>query len=101
MRQKFEAIRVTQEVHQQAKFLAQKSGKSISNAVSEIIGSVFQIACTFNALNLSYDYEISESRVTITVEGSNNLKSGEFDQPITTTNAETDAKVRKLLKKGK
>jgi hypothetical protein len=73
MGQKFEAVRVTEETHQQAKFLAEKSGKSISKVVSELVGCAFQIGCTFSQLNLSYEYEISTSRVTIQVEGSNNL----------------------------
>jgi hypothetical protein len=81
MRQKFEAIRVTQETHEQAKFLAEKSGKSISKTVSEIVDAVFNIACTFSALNLCYDYCITESRVTITCEGSNNLTCGVGKSP--------------------
>lgn len=97
-KKKFEAIRVTSEVHEQAKFLAEKSGKSISKAVSEIIGSVFQVACTFSSLNLSYEYEISSSRVTIQIEGSNNLKSGSLIVDDSVSDDEVAKQIKKRLK---
>lgn len=101
MRQKFEAIRVTEQVHQQAKFLADKSGKSISKTVSELIEAVFNVAVTFSSLNLSYDYCITESRVTITCEGSNNLVVREEKMPKAVLDEEAKAPVLEVIVKPK
>jgi hypothetical protein len=95
MGQKFEAIRVTEQTHQKAKFLANKSGKSISQTVSELVDAIFTIGCTFSALNLSYDYCITESRVTITCEGANNLVCSEVK--VNPTKAERKVKAKEVV----
>ncbi len=76
---KFESLRIHPETHDKAKFLAKKSGKSIANTVEEIIDAVFTVSCTFSQLNLDYDFCITDSKVTITCSGRNNLKSGDFE----------------------
>jgi hypothetical protein len=88
-------IKVRSDTAEQIRFLAAKSGLSMTQILSEIVGSVFQIACTYSALNLSYDYEISESRVTITCEGKNNLKSGSFQVNDSTSEKEVDNQIKK------
>ena len=55
-----------------------KSGLSMTETLSEIIGAVFQISCTFDKLNLEYEYDISNAQVLISAKGKNNLKSGSF-----------------------
>ena len=92
-KKKYLGLRVTEETAQQAKFLAEKSGKNISKTVGEIIDAVFNVGCTFQSLNFSYDYCITESRVTITCEGSNNLVCGEYKHP----DAKKESKVAPLI----
>ena len=93
-KKKFEAIRVTAETHQEAKFIADKSGKSISATVSEIIGAVFDICVTYADLNLTYEYD--GDKVTIVVSGKNNLISGCQKMPDSVLKEE--AKAPQLIK---
>lgn len=73
-----EHMRVRKETYQQIKFLAEKSGLSMTQLVAEVFEAIFQIGCTYSSLNLNYSFVISESKLTITVEGKNNLISGEM-----------------------
>lgn len=71
----------------------------MTQVLAEIIDAVFTVGCTFSTLNLSYDFEISESRVTISVEGKNNLQSGSFEVPSNTSDRKANKMIAKRLKK--
>ena len=71
-------IKVRSETYDEIKFLSEKSGLSKTQLLAEVFDAIFQIGCTFSALNLSYDYCLTENRISITVEGKNNLVSGQF-----------------------
>jgi len=71
-------IKVRTETYDEIKFLSEKSGLSKTQLLAEVFDAIFQIGCTFSALNLSYDYCLTENRISITVEGKNNLVSGQF-----------------------
>jgi hypothetical protein len=101
MRQKFEAIRVTKETHEKAKFLSQKSNKTISATVTELIDAVFTCACTFSSLNLSYDFVISEAKVTVQCEGQNNLIVSETKMPKKVLRKEAKAPILEVTYKPK
>lgn len=92
-------IKVRADTADQIRFLSDKSGLSMTQVLAEIIEAVFTIAVTYSKLNLSYEYEISESRVTIQVEGKNNLQSGIFQVPSSTSNEQVDREIKKVSKK--
>jgi len=97
MVQKFEAIRVTDKVHEQVKFLADKSGKTLSATVTEIMEAVFNVACTFSDLNLEYETCISDSTVLISVKGKNKLKSGIFPVSDSMTEKTVDRMIKEKV----
>jgi hypothetical protein len=90
IKKKFEAIRVTQETHQEAKFIADKSGKSISATVSELLDAVFNIAVTYEDINLTYEYD--GDSVKVIVSGRNNMICGEQKMPAEVLKEESKAK---------
>ena len=92
-------IKVRIDTGDQIRFISAKSGLSITETLSEIIGSVFQISCTFSNLNLEYEYDISKAQVLITAKGKNNLQSGSFEIPSTTSDKKVDKMIAKRLKK--
>lgn len=92
-------IKVRSDTADQIRFLSAKSGLSMTETLSEIIGSVFQISCTFSNLNLEYEYDISKAQVLISAKGKNNLTSGSFEVPSTTSDKTVDRMVKKRLKK--
>lgn len=92
-------IKVRSDTADQIRFIAEKSGLSMTQLLSEVFDAIFQIGCTFTSLNLNYDFCITESRVTITCEGKSNLQSGSFDVPINTTDKAVDRQIKKRLKK--
>ena len=91
-------IRVNAETYDQIRFLANKSNKSITGTLAEIIDSIFNVACTFESLNLEYETCISDSTVLIAVKGKNKLKSGSFEVPSTTSNKKVDRMIREKVK---
>ena len=92
-------IKVRTDTAQQIRFLSEKSHLSMTQVLAEIIDAVFTVGCTFATLNLSYDFEISESKVTISVGGKNNLQSGSFEVPSTTSDKKVDKMIAKRLKR--
>ena len=88
-------IRVNVETYDQIRFLANKSNKSITGTLAEIIGSIFNVACTFSNLNLEYETCISDSSVLIAVKGKTKLKSGSFEVPSSTSNKKVDAMLKR------
>jgi len=90
-------IKVRSETADQIRFLSDKSGLSMTQLLAEIVGAVFQVACTFSALNLSYDYCITENRVTITCEGKSNLQSGSFSVSDLTSEKQVDKQIKKKV----
>jgi hypothetical protein len=90
-------IKVRSVTADQIRFISEKSGLSMTQVLAEIIGNVFQICCTYSNLNLSYDFEITESKVTIQCEGKNNLQSGSFEVPSKTSNETVDKMVKVRL----
>ena len=73
----------------------------MTQILADIVDAVFQVSCTYSALNLNYDFEISSSKVTVTCEGKNNLQSGELPVPQFAENKEADRILAKHLKKVK
>jgi hypothetical protein len=92
-------IKVRSETGDQIRFLHYKSGLSTTQLLAEIIDSVFQIGCTFSSINFEYEYDITNSQVTISLKGKNNLKSGSFEIPSTTSNKKVDKMIAKRVKK--
>jgi hypothetical protein len=92
-------IKVRIDTGDQIRFLSAKSGLSITETLSEIINSVFQISCTFDKLNLEYEYDISNAQVLISAKGKNKLKSGSFEVPSTTSDKKVDKMIAKRLKR--
>jgi len=85
----------------QIKFLSDKSGLSRTQLLAEVFDAIFNVACTFSALNFNYDFCITESKVTITCEGKNNLTSGSITVNESVTDKEVDKMIAKRLKKVK
>jgi hypothetical protein len=92
-------IKVRTDTAQQIRFIAEKSGLSMTETLSEIIGAVFQVSCTFSNLNLEYEYDISNAQVLITAKGKNNLQSGSFEIPSTASDKKVDKMIAKRVKK--
>ena len=90
-------IKVRMDTADQIRFLSAKSGLSMTETLSEIIGAVFQISCTFSNLNLEYEYDISKAQVLISAKGKNNLQSGSFDVDSKISNKKVDQMVKKKL----
>lgn len=97
--QKQTTVKVRLDTGDQIQFLHDKSGLSKTQLLAEIVGAIFQIACTFSSVNFEYEYNISNSQVTVSIQGKNNLQSGSFEVPSTTSNAKVDKEVQKRLKK--
>jgi hypothetical protein len=96
--QKQTTIKVRCDTGDQIRFLHKKSGLSTTQLMSELVGSVFQIGCTFSSINFDYEYDITNSQVTISLKGKNNLKSGSFEIPSYTSNRKVDQMVKKKVK---
>src|SRR3990170_8075359 len=90
-------IRVRSVTAEQIRFLSAKSGISMTQLLAELVEGVFNVACTFDTLNLEYETCVSDSTVLISVKGKNRLKSGSF----ITTDTNTDRAIAKHLKKVK
>ena len=88
-------IRVNAETYDQIRFLANKSNKSITATLAEIVNSIFNVACTFESLNLEYETCISDSTVLIAVKGKNRLKSGSFQVNDSATEKEVNSQIEK------
>ena len=82
-------MRVRKETEQQIKFLAERSGLTMTQLLADVFDALFTVGCTYKTLNLNYEFVISQSRLTITIEGKNLLISGEMKSP----NAEEESKV--------
>lgn len=94
-------IKVRIDTAQQIRFLSEKSGLSMTQLLSEVIGAIFNIGCVFKSINFEYEYDISNAQITITIKGKSNLEIGSFDVPITTSNKVIDKKIAKRLCDGK
>ena len=94
-------IKVRMDTGDQIRFISAKSGLSITETLSEIIGAVFQVSCTFSNLNLEYEYDISKAQVLITAKGKNNLKSGSFIVPSSTSDKVVDRMIESKISKVK
>jgi hypothetical protein len=94
-------IKVRIDTGDQIRFLSKTSGLSITETLSEIIGSVFQISCTFSNLNLEYEYDISKAQVLITAKGKNNLQNGSFEIPSSTSDKVVDRMIESKISKVK
>jgi len=92
-------IKVRENTADQIRFLAEKSGLSTTQLLSEVIGAIFQIGCTFDSIHFEYKYDTTNSQVTVSIKGRNKLKSGSFEVPITTSNKTVDNQIKKRLKK--
>jgi hypothetical protein len=95
--EKQDKLNVRKETHDQIKFLAQKSGQSMTQLVADVFNALFTVGCTYSALNLSYEYVISESKVTIQAEGRNNLEVSEKKHP----NAKKESRFSPILVENK
>ena len=100
-KQKQATIKVRCDTGDQIRFLHDKSGLSTTQLMSELVGSIFQIGCTFSSINFEYEYDITNRQVTISLKGKNNLQSGSFEVPSSTSNKTVDSMVEKRLKKVK
>jgi len=92
---KQEKLNVRTESYDQIRFLAEKSGLSMTQLVADVFNALFTVGCTYSALNLSYEYVISQSKVTIQAEGKNNLEVNEVKAPT----AKEESKVSPIVKK--
>lgn len=94
-------IKVRADTADQIRFLADKSGLSMTQLLSEVVGAIFNVGCTFKSINFEYEYDITNSQVTVSVKGKNNLESGSFEVPSNTSNKTVDSMIAKRLKKVK
>jgi len=78
---KQDKLNVRSETYDQIKFLSRNTGLTMTQLVAEIFEAIFQIGCTYKTLNLNYDFCITESKVTISVDGKSNLICGEQKMP--------------------
>lgn len=91
-KQKYQSIKVKTEVYDQIRFLSDKSGLNKGKLLAELIDAIFTISCTFESLNLEYEFD--GDSVKILVSGKNNLICGELKHP----DAEKESKVPMLIK---
>jgi hypothetical protein len=101
MNRNFKNVAIHKSAHEQARFLAKLQDRSIASVIEQLLDRVFDLACSYEKEGLNIDYEtcVSDSTLLITVSGRSRLKSGSFEQPIETTDKQTDAKIAKQLKK--
>lgn len=90
-------IKVRSETAQQIRFISAKSGLSMTQVLSEVFDSLFNVACTFDSLNFDYETCVTDSTLLITVSGKNKLRSGSFEIPSTTSNKKVDQMIKKKL----
>lgn len=94
-------VKVRDETYDQIRFLSDKSGLSKTQLLSEVIGAVFQIACTYDSINYEYSYDISSSEVTVSIHGKNRLVVKEEKMPKEILEEEAKAPVLEVVIKPK
>jgi hypothetical protein len=94
----FKPIQVRIETYDKLKFIASRSDRTLAGLMSEIVDHIFQVACTFSALNLEYDTTVSEAKVCITVRGKNRLVTGSFQVPVNISEAKETKEIRKRIR---
>lgn len=88
-------IKVRSETADQIRFLSDKSGLSMTQLLAELVEGVFNVACTFDSLNLEYETCITDSTLLVSVKGKNRLKSGSFQINDSVSNSEMDKQIKK------
>ena len=95
------SLKVRNETYDQIRFLTEKSGISKAQLIAEVFEAIFCVACTFGSLNFEYDYDLSNSKVSINVSGKRKFAvSSEKDYAKTLTKESiTRINIKKQVKK--
>jgi len=90
------SIKISAKGFEQLDYLCEAMNRSKVAFLSELVDQIFEVAGTFESLNVSY--MVYGNSVRIEFSGRNRIVTGSFKSPINESDAETDAKIMKKSK---